>query len=147
MATEALQFVSILLCALTLVPGGAHALELPNKIHLSAEEYATVQKLYRGWALSGVLVIAALLSTLGLALALRDQDGYMAAVIAFLGIAGTQAIFWSVTYPVNSATRNWTVLPKNWQQLRVRWEYSHAASALLNLSALVASIVAVLQAS
>jgi hypothetical protein len=146
MTSEALKFLAIVLCALALVPGGAHVMELPNKINLSSERYATVQQLYRGWALSGVLVIAALLATLGLALALRGEEGFVAAVIAFLCIAGTQAVFWSSTYPVNAATQNWTVLPENWQQLRVRWEYSHAASALLNLIALIASTAAALRA-
>jgi len=47
---------------------------------------------------------------------------------------------------VNQATQNWTVLPSNWAELRARWEYSHAASALLNLAALGAVILAVLSA-
>jgi hypothetical protein len=47
------------------------------------------------------------------------------------------------TQPVNRATRNWTVLPpENWQQLRRQWEYSHAASAVLNLIALFALLYA-----
>jgi hypothetical protein len=146
MTSEALKFLVIVLCALALVPAGAHLMELPNKIRLPAEEYLTVQQLYRGWALSGVLVVAALLATIVLAFSLRGQRGFMPALVACLSIAGTQAVFWTFTYPVNSATRNWTVLPENWQQLRVRWECSHAASALLNLGALIASTAATLRA-
>jgi hypothetical protein len=44
----------------------------------------------------------------------------------------------------NQATNNWTVLPENWLQLRSQWEYSHAASAVLNLIALIALIGSVL---
>jgi hypothetical protein len=38
------------------------------------------------------------------------------------------------------------VLPANWAELRTRWEYSHAASAMLNLAALGTVILAVLSA-
>ena len=37
-------------------------------------------------------------------------------------------------------TGNWTFLPGDWLELRKRWEYSHAASSILNLIALVALI-------
>jgi hypothetical protein len=35
--------------------------------------------------------------------------------------------------------------PENWRALRTQWEYSHAASAVLNLIALTALILAVLR--
>jgi hypothetical protein len=38
------------------------------------------------------------------------------------------------------------MLPSDWESLRARWEYSHAASAILNLTALVSTIVAILSA-
>ena len=47
----------------SLTPLFAHLLELPNRIGLSREEYLTVQQIYRGWALTGVFVFGALLST------------------------------------------------------------------------------------
>jgi hypothetical protein len=62
----------------------------------------------------------------------------------FLCIAGTQVVFWTFTFPANQATGNWTMLPENWMALRAQWEYSHAASAVLNLIALVALILSVL---
>lgn len=57
---------------------------------------------------------------------------------------GTQVVFWTFTFPANQATENWTQLPENWEALRTQWEYSHAASAALNLAALVAVFVSVL---
>lgn len=39
-------------------------------------------------------------------------------VVAFLSIGTTQFAFWTLTYPINQATRNWTVLPENWELLR-----------------------------
>ena len=56
--------LSLLLAALAMVPAAAHLLELPNKIRLTGKEYLTAQRLYRGWALAGIVVAAALLSTL-----------------------------------------------------------------------------------
>ena len=38
----------------------AHLLELPHKIHLPAAEYLTVQQIYAGWALLGIVPLAAI---------------------------------------------------------------------------------------
>jgi hypothetical protein len=138
------QFLAVFMVALALVPAGAHLLELPHKIRMSADAYRTVQNLYRGWALLGLVVIAALLSTLMLALTDRGTRAFVSSLIAVLCIAATQVIFWAFTFPVNKTTVNWTVLPDNWQQLRTRWEYSHAVSALFHLVALIAVIRSVL---
>lgn len=68
-----LRFAALLFTALALGPALAHLLELPNKIGLSREDYLTVQRIYSGWALLGVVVFGALLSTLALAIAVRDR--------------------------------------------------------------------------
>jgi hypothetical protein len=47
-------------------------------------------------------------------------------------------VFWTFTFPANQQTDNWTVLPENWTTLRMHWEYSHAAGAVLNLIAFIA---------
>lgn len=138
-------FIALFFVALALGPALAHLLELPNKITLAREDYLTVQQIYRGWALLGVVVAGALLSTLILALMVRkERKAFVFALIAFLCIAGTQLVFWTYTYPANQVTNNWTMLPQNWTELRRQWEYSHATSAGLNLMALVAMILSVL---
>lgn len=140
-----LRFSSLLFAALALGPALAHLLELPNKVGLSREEYLTVQQIYRGWALLAIVVLGALLSTLFYAIAARRRRReFVPALLAFLCIAGTQAIFWSFTYPANEQTANWTLLPEHWRTLRTQWEYSHAASAALNLAAFIALAWAVL---
>lgn len=142
---NALRFMALLFAALALGPALAHLLELPNKIGLPRADYLTVQQIYRGWALLGIVVVGALLSTLGLAIATRARRReFVPAFIAFLCIAGTQVIFWTFTFPANRATANWTMLPAQWEALRTQWEYSHAASAVLNLAALVAVAVSLL---
>jgi hypothetical protein len=53
-AVKLLQFVAMVLTALALVPGGAHLLELPNKIHLGESNYFITQSIYRGWRSSAL---------------------------------------------------------------------------------------------
>jgi hypothetical protein len=61
----------------------------------------------------GVVVVAALLSTLALTIMLRIRGGPFAlALTAFLCIAGTQVVFWTYTFPANRETNNWTVLQR-----------------------------------
>jgi hypothetical protein len=142
---SAARFFSLLFAALALAPALAHLLELPNKIGLSRDDYLIVQQIYRGWSLLGFIVAGALLSTLVLMIMVRGQrKAFVLTLVAFLCIVGTQVVFWTFTYPANRQTDNWTVLPQSWMALRAQWEYSHAASAVLNLIALIALILSVL---
>jgi hypothetical protein len=144
MRLRVVRFSALLFAALALVPTGAHLAELPNKIGLSAAEYLTVQQIYRGWALFGIVIFSALLSTLALAIMVRGTGRtFNLTVAALLCIAGTQVVFWTFTFPANQATVNWTTLPPNWAELRDQWEYSHAVSAGLNFIALAALILSV----
>jgi len=145
MALNMFRFLSLLFTALALVPVLAHLLELPNKINLSREDYLTVQQIYRGWALLGFVVFGAVTSTLVLTIMVRHEPRrFLSALIALLGIVGTQVLFWTFTYPANQATQNWTTLPDNWIDLRKQWEYSHAGSAVFNLVGFIAIIVSVI---
>ena len=135
----ALYFLSVVLVALALGPSLAHVLELPNKIGLSAQDYLTVQQIYRGWAWLGAILFSALAATLVVAVQARaTRRAFTLALLAAACLASMLAVFFVFTYPVNLATDNWTFLPRGWEALRARWEYSHAAGALLNFAALVA---------
>jgi hypothetical protein len=139
------QFLAVILTALALVPVGAHLFELPNKIGLAQEQYFTVQGIYRGWALFGIVLFAALAANLTLAVIVRQRRGpFRLALIAFLCIAGTLAIFFGWTYPANQATSNWTRVPENWLALRAHWEYSHAVNAVITFAALCLVTLSVL---
>ena len=59
---------------------------------------------------------------------------------ALLALAATQGVFWAFTYPVNVATRFWTVSPDVFETARRQWEYSHAISAVLTFVAFVAIV-------
>lgn len=138
------EFLAVVLTALALVPAAAHVMELPNKLPMTREAYLIVQRVYRGWSLSGFVVVGALIATLALMI-LADDAAFVPALIGFLAIVATQIVFWTFTYPVNKITRNWTRVPDDWTALRDRWELSHAASAVLNFVAVVCVTVAVLR--
>lgn len=142
---EAVQFVAILSVAVAMAGGWAHLLELPNKIALSREDYLTVQQIYRGWALLGIAVVAALIST-GALTWLRRGEGapFYFALLATVLIALSLVVFFSFTFPANQATQNWTVLPEGWENLRRQWEYSHAVSAILYFIALASLSLSVI---
>jgi hypothetical protein len=136
---------SLLLTALVMAAAVAHLLELPAKMKLSGSDYLTVQQIYRGWSVLGIVIYAALAATLALAVVVRRQRRALRLVlVAILCIVAAQIVFWTFTFPVNQETTNWTVLPEHWQQLRVRWEFSHAAGAVLQFSALAALVASVL---
>jgi hypothetical protein len=140
-----LRLTSLLLVALALVPAGAHLFAMANKFHLDRAEYLISQRAYDGWSLFAIVVIGALASTLALSIWLdRSGEPYGLVATAFLCIAATQVIFWLFTFPANKATQNWTVLPGDWETLRNQWEYSHAASAILNFGALFALLLSLL---
>jgi hypothetical protein len=74
MKVQIIQFAATIPTALALVPVGAHVLELPNKIHLAQAQYVAVQQIYRGWALLGIVLIAALLANLLSAIVAQPED-------------------------------------------------------------------------
>jgi hypothetical protein len=119
--------------------------ELPRKITLGREQYLMMQQLYRGWALLGIVVVGALISTIIVARLTRDRrSAFTWAVVAAPCLALSLITFFLFTYPANQQTQNWTVLPENWESLRRQWEYSHAVAAgfdFLALSALTLSLL------
>jgi hypothetical protein len=145
MGLRTVQFLAILFTALALVPAGAHLSELPNKIGLAEQQYFVVQGTYRGWALFGIVLFGALAANLVLGVLVRRQRApFWLALSAFLLVAATLVIFFIWTYPANQATSNWTVVPPNWQELRLQWEYAHATNAVLTFLALCAVTLSVL---
>src|SRR5215831_19386719 len=145
MRMKVVQLIAIITTALCLVPTGAHLFELPNKVALTPTEYLTVQKIYAGWSLFGIVVGMALLATLAHTLLVRtDRTSFALSFGALVALAATQGVFWAFTYPVNAATGFWTVPPNSFEMTRWQWEYSHAAGALLTFVALVAIVLAAL---
>ncbi|MER8978079.1 hypothetical protein [Mesorhizobium sp. M0870] len=148
MAIYSLRVVSFIFVALAFVPAAAHFFAMFNKMKLDGPNYLAAQRAYDGWSLFGIVVLGALLSTAALAILLyRASASFGLVVVAFLSIGATQFAFWTLTYPINQATRNWTVLPENWELLRRQWEYSHAIAAGLNALALLVLFLSALRAA
>jgi hypothetical protein len=146
MALRVIQFLAIMLTALALVPSGAHLAALPNKMAMAQADYFVAHQIYNGWALFGIALFGALVANLAHTIALRMRGrsfGY--ALASFLFIAAGLVIFFVWTFPPNQATNNWTVVAKNWNELRSQWEYSHAANAIVTFAALVCVVVAVVR--
>jgi hypothetical protein len=146
MALRLIQFLAIMLTALALVPSGAHLAALPNKMAMAQAAYFVAQQVYAGWALFGIVLFGALIANLVHVIVLRRLGrslGY--ALASFLFIAAGLVIFFVGTLPTNQATSNWTVVPKNWNELRSQWEYSHASNAIMTFAALVCVVIAVLR--
>jgi hypothetical protein len=138
-------FAALMSTALALGPALAHLLELPNKIGLPNDAYFTVQQIYAGWSLLGVVLLVQLISIVAtIVMAGADRRLRTSSALALLCLLGAQALFWTFTYPANTATTNWTVQPDNWQALRTQWEYSHAAGALLQLACMACLVLGAL---
>jgi hypothetical protein len=118
---------------------------LPNKIDISAAHYLIVQRNYDNWALLGLIVPASFLSVAALTIALRRTGApFTLALIVLLLLIGELVAFWGFIFPVNQATRNWTMLPDNWQALRAQWEFARAVRAFLYVLILGALVMSVL---
>lgn len=132
-----LRLVAVLSTAVAMAGGFAHLLALPNKIGMGREAYLAVQQVYRGWALLGIPVVLALVTTWLLAFRVRARRREFALTAAAgVCIALSLAVFFLFTFPANQQTQNWTVLPEHWETLRWQWEYSHAVGASLYFAAL-----------
>ena len=148
MGLKTLEYFSVITTAIAMSAGWAHLLALPNKIRLPADAYLTTQQVYRGWALLGVVLFAALLLTAILAVRLRhDRARAGLTRVAPVCIAASLVVFFSFTYPANQATQNWTMLPPDWEALRRSWEYSHAVNAILYFIALSGLTLSLLRRS
>jgi Zn-dependent membrane protease YugP len=96
-----------------------------------------VQSIYRGWALFGIVIIAAMAANLALTLMLwRRRGPFWPSLAAGLILAATLLVFFVWTHPANQATSNWTMVTADRERLRAQWEWSHAANAVLNFIAL-----------
>src|SRR5688572_26907107 len=96
---SALRLLAAVSVAIYLVPEGAHFFEMFSKMRLAPLDYMTVQRIYDGWALFGVVILLALACTLGLALAAwRDRRARWLALASFAALLGTQAIFWTFIF-------------------------------------------------
>lgn len=145
-SADGVRLAALIFVALALVPAGAHLASLLNKIDRAPEAYMVMQQAYNGWALFGIIIFGALLTTALHTILVRRQRGpFWLSLGSFLLIVATQVIFWTFTYPANAVTSNWTVMPENFEGWRRQWEYSHAINAVLTFVAFVLLVLSVLE--
>jgi hypothetical protein len=139
------QFAALVLTALALIAPGAHLFALPNKIGLPQDRYFIVQAIYYGWALTSIIIFAAIAANSAMAYVMRRQSGATTWALLAAGlIVVTLVIFFIWTFPANQATQNWLVQPSNWVTLRTQWEYSHAVNAVITFMAFCCTTLSVL---
>lgn len=146
---DLLEILALLLAAITLSLGLAHALELPGKMRLDRDHYLSTQTIYYpGFTIGGIaeplviVAVAALLLTAPVASA-----RFWLLCTALAAFAAVQAIFWTLTQPVNrfwlrshplsgAGRRFFEVGAKpgdkaDWAEMRDRWERSHLLRATM----------------
>ena len=139
MTMQIVQFLAVTFTALALIPGGAHLMEMPNKLALDERDYMIVQRIYQGWSLAGVALAGALVASLLLAIVSRSQTvPLVLAGVGFGLLLITLITFFVRVFPVNRETSNWTRPTGRFEEFRRRWESTHAANAILSLLAFVA---------
>jgi len=140
---DILFFAAIAATLISLAPGLAHLLELPRKMALPRDAYFMVQQIYAGWALFGIAILAQLIAIALLAFrSMGDRYVFRPVMGALLLLIAAQVLFWYFTFPANTATHNWTVMPADWQALRRQWEYSHLGGAVCQAAGLLCLIAA-----
>jgi hypothetical protein len=131
-----LRFATLLLAALGLSLGAAHALELGPKMAWGARTYATVTStLYRNFGLVGgpVQVLAAL-AAIALAIALRGRRSFRLTAAGAALLVVSLVLWAALVQPVNSewarvlAAGDDEAVVAAYSSLRERWEYGHVAA-------------------
>ncbi len=145
MSVKFIRFAAIVLLALVMGLAFAHVLEQPAKMQYDAVLYLTLQKsLYAQW---GPPHIGGLLEPLAIAaagllafFARKDKREFCFALGALTGLllAFPLVFFWLVA-PANAgfAAASLATIPRNWMELRSRWELGHAIRFALQFVALV----------
>lgn len=139
-------FFALMATALAMGAALAHALELPNKMPLSRDEYFIVQKIYAGWNQLAYLLAIELAAIIAvITVHRREARVWLPALAALGGLVAAQILFWLYTFPANRATGNWILQPENWEDLRREWEYSHLGGAAFQVFAMAMLVIAVLR--
>jgi hypothetical protein len=163
-----IQVATVLLAAVSMSMGLAHALEFPGKMRLDKDTYLAVQTIYYpGFTIGGAAEPASIIATLVLLYLTRSHHpAFWWTLVAFLALVVMHATFWMVTQPANKfwlknqqlrglGQRFFSTDPtsqrherpetngEDWKRIRDRWEYSHLARAVLSFIALVALTVAI----
>jgi hypothetical protein len=161
-----LQVISVFLVGVAMSLALAHALKYPGKMRLDQRTYMAVQAIYYpGFTIAGAAEPLAIIATVILALAVRNEGGaFWWTLASLIAVAAMHIVFWTITQPTNrywlkdqqiskggarffavdrSNPEDRTRTNLDWTALRDRWEYSHIVRAALSAVALIALVVAI----
>lgn len=146
---RALRFLTLMLTALTLGMAFGHLLQLPVKLAYQGAQWLLLQQtLYGNFrALGTAIEISAVACAVALAFVVRGRHpAFRWTALGAICLAGAHVAWWAGAVPVNAELARYTpqMLPPDWAQLRVQWEYTHALRAVLQGAALAALIASVL---
>lgn len=129
------RFLTLLLSALGLTLGAAHALELPPKMGYDAQLYAAVtSSLYQLFGSVGAVVqVGSILSAAILTVLVRRRPAFRLTLLGTLCLAVSLVLWTILVAPVNA---EWLqvmqtaphAVPEAYVRLRPRWEYGHLAA-------------------
>jgi hypothetical protein len=158
-----LKICTVIVVAIVMATGIAHALELPGKLRLPKEQYLAVQAIYYpGFTYAGVTEPLSVILTALLAFLMPAGSlSFWLTVISCIALALMHAIYWVLIHPINNfwlkdislqgaggaffgfGSKRAGSRQVDWTYLRDRWEYSHLGRAALALVAFVLLVTAV----
>jgi hypothetical protein len=147
------RFLALFLGALSAALPFAHLLEMPRRMGYEGALWATVtveRGTYALFAMVGAPVqIGAIIAAFALAALERRGRAFGPVLAGAVLYAAAMAAWWAVVFPANQRFKGWTAgaLPADWAWWRARWEYGHAAIAVLTMAGLAALIVGVVRGS
>jgi hypothetical protein len=143
------RFLTIMLAALSAGLGFYHLLQMPARMSYDGPLWLRTMDYYRmaGPSMRAFIEGGAFVTAIVLPVLLRHRRmalrwAIAAAVCFFI----TQALWWIFLAPVNGEVMKWNAeaIPANWTQFRVRWEFTHAARAIIEIIGLGALVISVL---
>lgn len=144
MARGWLNFITIMLAALSAGMAFCHLLEMPARLSYSPELWTRVTVIEGTYRLFGppvgaLIEVGALAAAAVSALLWRGRGWrFYFALTGALLLAAAQIVWWMTVFPVNQAMVGWSPenIPENFDALRRQWETSHAARAALIVTGL-----------
>jgi membrane-bound metal-dependent hydrolase YbcI (DUF457 family) len=144
------QFATIMLMAVAMSAAFAHLMEMPAKMTFEQRLYVSLHRtLYPNFGrIAGIAEVLAVIAVVGLTWRLRNQETmFVPLLVSALLMVAAHVIFWILVQPANSTMASWSLdaIPDNWTQWRNRWEYAHAARAVLEFGAFGALVISLLR--
>lgn len=144
-----LRFLTLMLTALTMGMAFSHVLQMPAKLAYGAPQWLLLQQtLYGNFRALGTLIdVGALACALALTLAVRARRPALGwTAFGTICLFAAHAAWWAAVVPLNAQIAQYTpqILPSDWQQFRLQWEYVHAIRFVLQGAAMAALVVSVL---